>query len=256
MSGKRKAATAATDESKRFRSALVECADEFICAITQELPIEPVTAEDGHIYEKKAIKQWLRQKASSPKTNQPMGVRLTPAVGVRNTIEKMVRSGALTGDKASAWLEKIETQEELVELQRKVEAGNVKAMLTLGDLYEFGMCGLEKNEQKALGLFQRAADAGSVAGLHALGNCYVYGWGVEPNETLGVHLVTKAAFKGFEESCYDLGSWFAEGSNGIPEDAKQAVEWYKKMTSCRVKECIDSDRATAAAYVLAHDATA
>ena len=50
MSGKRAAAdTVAT--SKKFRSAIDDSAAEFVCPITQELPVDPVTAEDGRVAE-------------------------------------------------------------------------------------------------------------------------------------------------------------------------------------------------------------
>ena len=34
-------------------------AKEYICPITQELPIKPVTGEDGKIYEEAAIREWF-----------------------------------------------------------------------------------------------------------------------------------------------------------------------------------------------------
>ena len=52
--------------------------DEFVCPITQELMVEPVTCADGHTYERRAIDQWLRQLSereqplTSPKTNEPL----------------------------------------------------------------------------------------------------------------------------------------------------------------------------------------
>ena len=62
MPPKRKAHKAAvpidlTDASpeKRQKVALTTIAKEFVCPITQELPISPVTAEDGKIYEEKDI---------------------------------------------------------------------------------------------------------------------------------------------------------------------------------------------------------
>ena len=40
---------------KRFRSAIDESLDEFLCPITHSLPLEPVLAEDGKVYERSAI---------------------------------------------------------------------------------------------------------------------------------------------------------------------------------------------------------
>jgi len=42
----------------------------FVCPITQEIFIEPVVAEDGHTYEKSAIRTWLSKHNTSPLTNK------------------------------------------------------------------------------------------------------------------------------------------------------------------------------------------
>ena len=54
-----------TEQSKRFRSAIDRTADEFLCPITQDLPMDPVTAEDGSVYERSAITQWLAKQQCS-----------------------------------------------------------------------------------------------------------------------------------------------------------------------------------------------
>jgi len=43
------AAADTAETSRRFRSAMDEIADEYVCPITTELPVDPVTAEDGRI---------------------------------------------------------------------------------------------------------------------------------------------------------------------------------------------------------------
>jgi hypothetical protein len=122
MPPKRAADTAATREAKRYKSAIDEMAEEFCCPITQELPLDPVTAEDGRIYEKEAIESWMRQRPGqelkSPVTNEPMGRKLFPAVQAKNTIRSMVKSGAISGDKAEAWKKRIEEEEEVTETRR------------------------------------------------------------------------------------------------------------------------------------------
>ena len=98
--------------AKKYKSALDKLADEFICPITSELPVDPVTAEDGRVYEKSALLEWFATKPEdeikSPVTNEPMGKRLLPAVQVRNTIKGMVQSGAICGEKADAWKKRLE----------------------------------------------------------------------------------------------------------------------------------------------------
>jgi len=47
-----------------------------LCPLTQERFKHPVLAEDGHIYEKKAIEQWLNLHSSSPITREFIGKNL------------------------------------------------------------------------------------------------------------------------------------------------------------------------------------
>ena len=117
--GKRPATTPVTDdgEAKRLRSVIDETVDEFICALTYELPLDPVTAEDGKIYERAAITEWLKKHKKSPLTNEEMGTKLLPAHQVKNMIEKLVRSGAISGDKAEGWQKRVKEQDELRELR-------------------------------------------------------------------------------------------------------------------------------------------
>ena len=51
------------------------------CSITAALPVVPVLAENGRIYERAAIKRWLSEKARSPLTNATMGKHLADASG-------------------------------------------------------------------------------------------------------------------------------------------------------------------------------
>lgn len=66
-----------------------------MCPLTYSLLRDPVTAEDGRLYERRAIERWLSDHSTSPVTRQPMGVKLLPAVQVRSLIECIVQSGAL-----------------------------------------------------------------------------------------------------------------------------------------------------------------
>ena len=52
----------------RHRSVMDDALANLVCSITQELPVDPVTAEDGLIYERTAIQTWLKQQKTSPAT--------------------------------------------------------------------------------------------------------------------------------------------------------------------------------------------
>ena len=64
--------------------------DEFVCPITNLIMLKPMLAEDGHTYEKAAIRKWLCKKQSSPLTNLPMGTKLVPNAVLRERIGKFV----------------------------------------------------------------------------------------------------------------------------------------------------------------------
>ena len=87
-------------KGKLLEQALDESAAELLCPITQALPIDPVIAEDGRVYEREAIEEWLVRRNVSPQTNEAMGSKVISAVQARNMIERMVRSGAVVGSKA------------------------------------------------------------------------------------------------------------------------------------------------------------
>ena len=54
-------------DGKREKKKLVPAA--FFCPITQDVMKHPVIAADGHTYEKEAIKKWLNEHKTSPRTN-------------------------------------------------------------------------------------------------------------------------------------------------------------------------------------------
>ena len=49
-----------------------EVPSEFICPITNKIMQDPVTAADGCVYERQAIRRWLRKKRTSPMTNEEL----------------------------------------------------------------------------------------------------------------------------------------------------------------------------------------
>ena len=61
--------------------------DEYVCPITQELMVDPVTCADGHSYERTAILQWLEKHDTSPKTGLELTTKqVFPAIALRNLI--------------------------------------------------------------------------------------------------------------------------------------------------------------------------
>lgn len=48
--------------------------DDLTCPITLELFRDPVRAQDGHVYERQAITQWIQEHGTSPLTRQPLQI--------------------------------------------------------------------------------------------------------------------------------------------------------------------------------------
>ena len=243
MSPKRKApaAEAATaDEGKRYRQAINEWADELVCPITQELPVDPVTAEDGRVYERRAMEEWLRSKAGqairSPVTNEPMGTKLLPAVQVRNNIKGMVKSGALSGDKAEAWKKRIKEEEEVARMRWAAEAGDARAMRSLGCWYRSGMKGLAVDCAQALQWYQRGADLDHPRCTVGLGQMYAEGTGTAPDDSEALMLIGRATGLGSAHACFLLGFHYDRGGLGLRKDPKQTARWYRKAQASAVRD--------------------
>lgn len=103
-------------------------ADEMICPIRLELPFDPVTAEDGRVYEKEAVLEYFNsregEQENSPFTNKPMGTKLLPATQHRNTIEILIEMGAICGDLAKKWKQKAKKKKALEDTKKKADGGD------------------------------------------------------------------------------------------------------------------------------------
>ena len=221
-------------------------AREFICPITHELPIKPVTAEDGKIYEEKAIREWFSKKdgdPTSPSTGAVIGTRLLPAPQARNIIEELVKSGAVDGELAEAWKEKLANEKVVKELRAKAEGGDWNAMYCLGVWYQFGLHGLAKDYGQARAWYELSGAARNPKGMASFGQCLLLGIGGPEYHVFGIMNVTDAAMLGSDLGAYRLGWAFSEGDHGLPKDPVRARYWLKKVVDgeCTHKGLYDAD---------------
>ena len=217
-------------------------AKEFVCPITHELPVEPVTAEDGRIYDRKAILAWFAKNDGesiiSPSTNTEMGKKLLPATQARNTIETLVRSGSIDGELATAWQKKLEDEKIVKELREKAEAGDAKAMYQLGYAYDKEEHGLERDLAQARAWYERSAAARHKDGLAYFGCCDLIGVGGTKDYALGLVNVTEAAYLGSEIGQLLLGKAFAKGLYGLSKDLVRARFWLEKADHDEARELL------------------
>ena len=226
--------------------AIGTIAKELLCPITQELPIRPVTAEDGKIYEEKAIREWWSQKdgaPTSPSTGAVIGTKLLPAPQARNTIEALVESCAIEGELAEAWKIKLKQETRVKEWRAKAEGGDGDAMWRLGAYYEYGEYGLSKDKAQARAWYERSAATRHPKGMGTLGECLLCGVGGPKDNVLGLVNVTEAANLGSNLGAYKLGSAFYHGDFGLPKDPARARFWLSKVAD---EECAHLQLSTAA----------
>jgi len=75
-------------EIARLRLTRGEIPEDLRCPLTLELFCEPVTAADGHTYERVAIEEWLATGSrTSPTTNEPLQ---STALIPQHTVKKLV----------------------------------------------------------------------------------------------------------------------------------------------------------------------
>ena len=210
--------------SKRFRLAIGESIEELICPITYELPLDPVLAEDGKVYERSAIETWLQNNQRSPLTNEAIGNRLTPATQIKNIIKLMVQSNALPEHKVKAWRERIAEEQEVAKVRTQAERGDTKAAFHLGGWLEWGYKNLRKDENEAYEWYELSAKGGHAGAMGALADCYRCGRGVERNDALALRWASAGTALGNDRAMMTLGAMYADGAAGLPKDNEEALK--------------------------------
>jgi antitoxin component YwqK of YwqJK toxin-antitoxin module len=78
------------EEDERIIKRFKNLEETLICPITNNIPEEPVMAEDGFIYERAVIQRWLKYKSHSPMTNEEMGTKIIPSTQLRNVVQMVI----------------------------------------------------------------------------------------------------------------------------------------------------------------------
>ena len=76
----------------------------FLCPISQELMLDPVTCTDGHSYDRRNIVTWLAENNTSPATGLPLSSRvLIPNIALRNAIDEWEDAQHQPSPRSSPW---------------------------------------------------------------------------------------------------------------------------------------------------------
>jgi TPR repeat protein len=230
----------ASSSEKREEANGDECAtkrqksftDELTCPITLELPFDPVTAEDGRVYERSAIEKHIKGKSRASQ----MGKRLLPAVQQKNLIQSMIETKVITGELADSWNKRAAEKKEMDDLIKRAESGDGNAMAKLGYNYMKGKNGFKKDPKMAYTWNKKAHESGMFYGTVLMGWALLYGQGVTRCEKEGIMFMTMAAAQGSDYASFELGRALADGLYGLPVNKAEAIKWLQKSLSADCTE--------------------
>lgn len=235
----RRVASKASDDSEGW-------VDEYKCPITQELPVDPVMAEDGRCYESSAIEDWFRKnaygvnRAKSPMTNQYIGTQLVPAVQVRNAIERLIDTGLIVGEPAQTWKEKVgdtaRMTQEMKKIWQEAQKGEKGAMTDVGFAYQEGTDGLPQDWPKAATWFRKAALQSEPHAVMSLGVLYINGTGVEKDTGRAFIELSRAATLGSEHAAISIARRLDKGFGVVNKDRDAARFWFNLSKTCKNKD--------------------
>jgi len=115
---------------------------------------------------------------------------------------------------------------------KSAKAGYAIAQFNLGKMYENGT-GVKQDYKQAFSWYEKSASQGYLPAQVFLGGLYFTGKGVQENKAKGFELLKDAANKSYENYTdtaywrYQVG-WIYENGDGVKQDYKLAVFWYKK----------------------------
>ena len=221
----------------------------------QELPVAPVIAEDGRIYDKPAIKQYYQTKPGnvkvpSPMTQVLMGKKLLPAPNIKSHIESMVTNGYIEGQLADKWKENVSLKKKLGELMEKAGKKQPLSRVDMKLLAEWCVVGnaelgFERNFKMALELFETLHVSGDPEGSAHLGRMFYRGLGTSPKTQKGLVYLGIARGLGSSLGAFFLADCFANPEAGLPIDVAEACFFYKLSLRLKQREdnsCEDKTR--------------
>ena len=118
----------------------------------------------------------------------------------------------------------------VAQLKALAASDHPQAQLFLGQLYDLGEAGLDRNPVEARRLISLSAENGDLQAMHNLGVFFFRGEGGPQDLTSAALWFRKAADGGIIESQYNLGLLYQSGS-GVRRDLNQARRWFAKAAA-------------------------
>mmetsp|Transcript_30212 Transcript_30212/g.88352 ORF Transcript_30212/g.88352 Transcript_30212/m.88352 type:complete len:299 (-) Transcript_30212:377-1273(-) len=248
---------------------------EYLCPITRELPVDPVMAEDGRIYERSAIEKYFitcqsssldsssgndhqgedsnvdappPRQITSPMSGRKMGTNFYDAVQARNTIHFLISSKTISSELIENW----KRNKDVHDANKGASMGDTSAMIDLASWYYYGCRGLSKNMAKSMEWYKKAANLDNTTAMVALSKHFLLvKEGEHFNQASGIYYLTEAANKGDASAALMLGTSFLRGENGVSKDFMPARKWLKHAEGASIDNDAPSGVAMLAKFLLA-----
>lgn len=111
--------------------------------------------------------------------------------------------------------------------KKAAELGNAEAELCMSRFYLKGI-GVAKDTARYFAIRQESANKKYPNGIAALGYAYLYGLGVKTDTVRAIELFEQAAKMGSSWACSFIGTSYAFGEYGYPNDPKKAEQYKLK----------------------------
>ena len=207
---------------KRMRNAVDIDVEALKCPITLELPIDPVFAADGFVYERSAILQWFGSYARSPVTNLPIETTVTPALYVKTLLDDVSQGGS-AHELVTRYNMSLQMRKRINALRSKAARGNGPAMFKLAIAFYKGT-GIVQDVKKAFELFQEAAEAGVVEAMFIMFSAYRRGVRsfVAKNHAESLRWLCTGSNRGCPASTFHLAVGYRKGDLGFARNDGRA----------------------------------
>ena len=102
-----------------------EIPDMYLCPILRELMTDPVVAADGHTYERRAIKRWIKNEGTSPMTRARISDKsVIPNQALKQVIEAFVKA---ENDKYDQMLKHLQSEVAKLKVENAAHAAAASA---------------------------------------------------------------------------------------------------------------------------------
>ncbi len=119
------------------------------------------------------------------------------------------------------------SQEQIDVFERSCEGGEVFYCGALGDMYNSGLAGVNKDIKKAIKFYKKACDANMYEPCSNLGSIYAKGDNVKKDNKKAIELYNKACDGKYALGCANLGNMYYEG-RGVKINRTKGATYFRK----------------------------